>query len=212
MVLIASAHFYSNRKLSLHQKLQVFPHWGSRSNHHSSRRQTVFVKVSDLNVLYGNKITDLSNGIFKGLSSLQLLLLNANKISCLRKDTFGDLHNLNLLSLYDNNIQSLANGTFNSLHNIQTLVPIKVMTSALRMATAIAVNIVSSCPIERGPVPILKTLWDRLLKSLCPTSLFTNTTERRSHNQTKCPTLYFPAPAWSLQHINERFTHTKCLN
>lgn len=48
-------------------------------------------------VLYGNKITDLPPGIFHGLTSLQLLLLNANEISCIRKDSFKDLHSVNLL-------------------------------------------------------------------------------------------------------------------
>uniref|UniRef100_A0A1B0GPI8 Uncharacterized protein n=1 Tax=Phlebotomus papatasi TaxID=29031 RepID=A0A1B0GPI8_PHLPP len=72
-------------------------------------------------ILYGNKIKDLPSGVFKGLTSLQLLLLNANEINCIRKDTFRDLHSLSLLSLYDNNIQSLANGTFDSMKSIQTL-------------------------------------------------------------------------------------------
>lgn len=72
-------------------------------------------------VLYGNKIKNLPTNVFRGLTSLQLLLLNANEISCIRKDSFKDLTSLNLLSLYDNNIQSLANGTFDSMKSIQTL-------------------------------------------------------------------------------------------
>lgn len=72
-------------------------------------------------VLYGNKIKDLPSGVFKGLNSLQLLLLNANEIECIRRDAFRDLHSLSLLSLYDNNLQSLANGTFEYLKSIQTL-------------------------------------------------------------------------------------------
>uniref|UniRef100_A0A7N6BTP4 Slit homolog 2 (Drosophila) n=1 Tax=Anabas testudineus TaxID=64144 RepID=A0A7N6BTP4_ANATE len=72
-------------------------------------------------VLYGNKITEISKGLFEGLFSLQLLLLNANKIACLRVDAFQDLHNLNLLSLYDNKLQTIAKGTFSSLRAIQTL-------------------------------------------------------------------------------------------
>ncbi|KAJ8399316.1 hypothetical protein AAFF_G00413540 [Aldrovandia affinis] len=72
-------------------------------------------------VLYGNKITELSKGLFEGLFALQLLLLNANKINCLRVDAFQDLHNLNLLSLYDNKLQTIAKGTFASLRAIQTL-------------------------------------------------------------------------------------------
>uniref|UniRef100_A0A673LCT1 Slit homolog 1 protein n=1 Tax=Sinocyclocheilus rhinocerous TaxID=307959 RepID=A0A673LCT1_9TELE len=72
-------------------------------------------------VLYGNKITDLPTGVFDGLYTLQLLLLNANKIHCLRANTFQDLQNLSLLSLYDNKIQTLAKGTFTSLRTIQTL-------------------------------------------------------------------------------------------
>ena len=48
-------------------------------------------------ILYGNRIGELPAGIFQGLSSLQLLLLNANRISCVRRDTFRDLTNLNLL-------------------------------------------------------------------------------------------------------------------
>lgn len=75
----------------------------------------------NFSVLYGNKIKDLPSGVFKGLSSLQLLLLNANEISCIRKDAFRDLHSLSLLSLYDNNIQTLANGTFDAMKSIQTL-------------------------------------------------------------------------------------------
>ncbi|KAH0616282.1 hypothetical protein JD844_027288 [Phrynosoma platyrhinos] len=73
------------------------------------------------NVLYGNKITELPKGLFEGLFSLQLLLLNANKINCLRVDAFQDLHNLNLLSLYDNKLQTIAKGTFSPLRAIQTL-------------------------------------------------------------------------------------------
>uniref|UniRef100_A0A3B5LUE5 Slit homolog 1b (Drosophila) n=1 Tax=Xiphophorus couchianus TaxID=32473 RepID=A0A3B5LUE5_9TELE len=72
-------------------------------------------------VLYGNKITELPSGVFDGLVSLELLLLNANKIHCIRAAAFKDLENLALLSLYDNKIQSLAMGTFSSLHSIQTL-------------------------------------------------------------------------------------------
>lgn len=74
-----------------------------------------------LSVLYGNKIKDLPSGVFKGLTSLQLLLLNANEIECIRRDAFRDLHSLSLLSLYDNNLQSLANGTFEQMKSIQTL-------------------------------------------------------------------------------------------
>lgn len=48
-------------------------------------------------ILYGNRITELPAGMFHGLTSLQLLLLNANRISCVRRDSFKDLHNLNLL-------------------------------------------------------------------------------------------------------------------
>lgn len=81
----------------------------------------ILIIFFSLSVLYGNKIKDLPAGVFKGLASLQLLLLNANEISCIRKDTFKDLHNLSLLSLYDNNIQSLANGTFDSMKSVQTL-------------------------------------------------------------------------------------------
>ncbi|XP_022165638.1 protein slit-like [Myzus persicae] len=72
-------------------------------------------------MLYGNKIKDLPGGVFHGLTSLQLLLLNANEISCIRRDAFRDLHSVNLLSLYDNNIKSLANGTFDYMRSIQTL-------------------------------------------------------------------------------------------
>uniref|UniRef100_A0A665WD44 Slit homolog 3 (Drosophila) n=1 Tax=Echeneis naucrates TaxID=173247 RepID=A0A665WD44_ECHNA len=72
-------------------------------------------------VLYGNKITELPKGLFDGLVSLQLLLLNANKINCLRVNTFQDLQNLNLLSLYDNKLQSISKGLFTPLRSIKTL-------------------------------------------------------------------------------------------
>uniref|UniRef100_A0AAQ4S4P0 Slit homolog 3 (Drosophila) n=1 Tax=Gasterosteus aculeatus aculeatus TaxID=481459 RepID=A0AAQ4S4P0_GASAC len=72
-------------------------------------------------VLYGNKITELPKGLFDGLVSLQLLLLNANKINCLRVNTFQDLQNLNLLSLYDNKLQSISKGLFAPLRSIKTL-------------------------------------------------------------------------------------------
>uniref|UniRef100_A0A452V8G1 Slit homolog 1 protein n=1 Tax=Ursus maritimus TaxID=29073 RepID=A0A452V8G1_URSMA len=87
-------------------------------------RQLALAGLSSLpkaGVLYGNKITDLPRGVFGGLYTLQLLLLNANKINCVRPDAFQDLQNLSLLSLYDNKIQSLAKGTFTSLRAIQTL-------------------------------------------------------------------------------------------
>uniref|UniRef100_UPI001EAEF203 slit homolog 1 protein-like n=1 Tax=Oncorhynchus gorbuscha TaxID=8017 RepID=UPI001EAEF203 len=63
----------------------------------------------------------LPRGLFEGLGSLELLLLNANKIHCIRATAFQDLENLALLSLYDNKIQTLAKGTFSPLHSIQTL-------------------------------------------------------------------------------------------
>uniref|UniRef100_A0A7N6FHZ1 Slit homolog 3 (Drosophila) n=1 Tax=Anabas testudineus TaxID=64144 RepID=A0A7N6FHZ1_ANATE len=72
-------------------------------------------------VLYGNKITELPKGLFDGLVSLQLLLLNANKINCLRVNTFQDLQNLNLLSLYDNKLQTISKGLFTPLRSIKTL-------------------------------------------------------------------------------------------
>lgn len=72
-------------------------------------------------MLYGNKITEIPKGLFDGLVSLQLLLLNANKINCLRVNTFQDLQNLNLLSLYDNKLQTISKGLFAPLQSIQTL-------------------------------------------------------------------------------------------
>uniref|UniRef100_A0A8C7ZC76 Slit homolog 3 (Drosophila) n=1 Tax=Oryzias sinensis TaxID=183150 RepID=A0A8C7ZC76_9TELE len=72
-------------------------------------------------VLYGNKITELPKGLFDGLVSLQLLLLNANKINCLRVNTFQDLQNLSLLSLYDNKLQTISKGLFTPLRSIKTL-------------------------------------------------------------------------------------------
>ncbi|KAJ4944479.1 hypothetical protein JOQ06_013022, partial [Pogonophryne albipinna] len=53
-------------------------------------------------VLYGNKITELPSGVFDGLSSVELLLLNANKIHCIRASVFKDLENLALLHLAQN--------------------------------------------------------------------------------------------------------------
>uniref|UniRef100_A0A663MYM1 Slit guidance ligand 3 n=1 Tax=Athene cunicularia TaxID=194338 RepID=A0A663MYM1_ATHCN len=72
-------------------------------------------------VLYGNKITEIPQGLFDDLVSLQLLLLNANKINCLRVNTFQGLHNLKLLSLYDNKLQTISKGLFAPLRSIQTL-------------------------------------------------------------------------------------------
>ncbi|KAF4789872.1 hypothetical protein TURU_146994 [Turdus rufiventris] len=72
-------------------------------------------------VLYGNKITEIPQGLFDDLVSLQLLLLNANKINCLRVNTFQGLHNLKLLSLYDNKLQTVSKGLFAPLRSIQTL-------------------------------------------------------------------------------------------
>uniref|UniRef100_A0A8C9Q5F9 Slit homolog 3 protein n=1 Tax=Spermophilus dauricus TaxID=99837 RepID=A0A8C9Q5F9_SPEDA len=72
-------------------------------------------------VLYGNKITEIAKGLFDGLVSLQLLLLNANKINCLRVNTFQDLQSLTLLSLYDNKLQTISKGLFAPLQSIQTL-------------------------------------------------------------------------------------------
>uniref|UniRef100_A0A336M078 CSON009074 protein n=1 Tax=Culicoides sonorensis TaxID=179676 RepID=A0A336M078_CULSO len=72
-------------------------------------------------VLYGNKIKELPVNLFKGLTSLQLLLLNANAITCIKRDTFKDLRNLSLLSLYDNNIKTIFDGTLEPLLNIRTL-------------------------------------------------------------------------------------------
>uniref|UniRef100_W5KTN6 Slit homolog 3 (Drosophila) n=1 Tax=Astyanax mexicanus TaxID=7994 RepID=W5KTN6_ASTMX len=72
-------------------------------------------------VLYGNKIAEIPKGLFDGLVSLQLLLLNANKINCLRVNTFKDLQSLNLLSLYDNKLQTISKGLFTPLRAIKTL-------------------------------------------------------------------------------------------
>uniref|UniRef100_A0AAR2IM47 Slit homolog 3 (Drosophila) n=1 Tax=Pygocentrus nattereri TaxID=42514 RepID=A0AAR2IM47_PYGNA len=72
-------------------------------------------------VLYGNKIAEIPKGLFDGLVSLQLLLLNANKINCLRVNTFKDLQSLNLLSLYDNKLQTISKGLFTPLRSIKTL-------------------------------------------------------------------------------------------
>uniref|UniRef100_A0A6Q2Z490 Slit homolog 3 (Drosophila) n=1 Tax=Esox lucius TaxID=8010 RepID=A0A6Q2Z490_ESOLU len=72
-------------------------------------------------VLYGNKIAEIPKGLFDGLVSLQLLLLNANKINCLRVNTFQDLQSLNLLSLYDNKLQTISKGLFAPLRSIKTL-------------------------------------------------------------------------------------------
>uniref|UniRef100_A0A672MTW7 Slit homolog 3 protein-like n=1 Tax=Sinocyclocheilus grahami TaxID=75366 RepID=A0A672MTW7_SINGR len=79
------------------------------------------VSVCIYRVLYGNKIAEIPKGLFDGLVSLQLLLLNANKINCLRVNTFKDLQNLNLLSLYDNKLQTISKGLFTPLRTIKTL-------------------------------------------------------------------------------------------
>uniref|UniRef100_A0A671LKK8 Slit homolog 3 protein-like n=1 Tax=Sinocyclocheilus anshuiensis TaxID=1608454 RepID=A0A671LKK8_9TELE len=79
------------------------------------------VSVCVYRVLYGNKIAEIPKGLFDGLVSLQLLLLNANKINCLRVNTFKDLQNLNLLSLYDNKLQTISKGLFTPLRSIKTL-------------------------------------------------------------------------------------------
>uniref|UniRef100_A0A8C3NJU6 Slit homolog 2 protein n=1 Tax=Geospiza parvula TaxID=87175 RepID=A0A8C3NJU6_GEOPR len=94
---------------------------GAFSPYKKLRRIKFVCFISWYRVLYGNKITELPKGLFEGLFSLQLLLLNANKINCLRVDAFQDLHNLNLLSLYDNKLQTIAKGTFSPLRAIQTL-------------------------------------------------------------------------------------------
>uniref|UniRef100_A0A672FXD3 Slit homolog 3 (Drosophila) n=1 Tax=Salarias fasciatus TaxID=181472 RepID=A0A672FXD3_SALFA len=86
-----------------------------------SCRQTELYILKRVEVLYGNKITELPKGLFDGLVSLQLLLLNANKINCLRVNTFQDLQNLNLLSLYDNKLQTISKGLFAPLRSIKTL-------------------------------------------------------------------------------------------
>uniref|UniRef100_A0A672MNX8 Slit homolog 3 protein-like n=1 Tax=Sinocyclocheilus grahami TaxID=75366 RepID=A0A672MNX8_SINGR len=79
------------------------------------------ISVCVYRVLYGNKIAEIPKGLFDGLVSLQLLLLNANKINCLRVNTFKDLQNLNLLSLYDNKLQTISKGLFTPLRSIKTL-------------------------------------------------------------------------------------------
>uniref|UniRef100_A0A7M4EBS9 Slit guidance ligand 3 n=1 Tax=Crocodylus porosus TaxID=8502 RepID=A0A7M4EBS9_CROPO len=68
-----------------------------------------------------NQISDIAPDAFKGLKSLNSLLLNANKINCLRVNTFQGLHNLNLLSLYDNKLQTISKGLFAPLRSIETL-------------------------------------------------------------------------------------------
>jgi len=58
--------------------------------------------LSGIRVTMVHKLTDLSLGIFNGLTGLSSLHLVSNKLAKIRSDTFKNLHNLNNLPLAGN--------------------------------------------------------------------------------------------------------------
>uniref|UniRef100_A0A8C7WHQ2 Adhesion G protein-coupled receptor A3 n=1 Tax=Oncorhynchus mykiss TaxID=8022 RepID=A0A8C7WHQ2_ONCMY len=81
-------------------------------------------------ILSNNKIQELRNGSFTGLSTLERLIsicfafyrdLSNNRIGCLNVDIFKGLTSLVRLNLSGNMFSSLAQGTFDSLVSLKTL-------------------------------------------------------------------------------------------
>uniref|UniRef100_A0A8C1PRN0 Adhesion G protein-coupled receptor A3 n=1 Tax=Cyprinus carpio TaxID=7962 RepID=A0A8C1PRN0_CYPCA len=72
-------------------------------------------------ILSNNKIQELLNGSFVGLSSLERLDLSKNLIGCLHVDVFKGLTNLVKLNLSENKFSSLSQGIFDSLGSLKIL-------------------------------------------------------------------------------------------
>uniref|UniRef100_A0A8C2BF08 Adhesion G protein-coupled receptor A3 n=1 Tax=Cyprinus carpio TaxID=7962 RepID=A0A8C2BF08_CYPCA len=72
-------------------------------------------------ILSNNKIQELLNGSFIGLSSLERLDLSKNLIGCLHVDVFKGLTNLVKLNLSENKFSSLSQGIFDSLGSLKIL-------------------------------------------------------------------------------------------
>uniref|UniRef100_A0A8D0AE57 Adhesion G protein-coupled receptor A3 n=1 Tax=Sander lucioperca TaxID=283035 RepID=A0A8D0AE57_SANLU len=72
-------------------------------------------------ILNNNKIQELRNGSFFGLSTLEKLDLSNNSIGCLNVDIFKGLTSLIRLNLSGNMFSSLAQGTFDSLVSLKSL-------------------------------------------------------------------------------------------
>lgn len=71
--------------------------------------------------LRSNMISHIEPGAFLGLASLKRLDLSNNSIGCLNADIFKGLTNLNRLNLSGNMFSSLAPGTFDSLASLKSL-------------------------------------------------------------------------------------------
>ncbi|XP_056008138.1 vasorin-like [Ostrea edulis] len=83
----------------------------------------IFDGLTNLQILglWNNAITTLENGIFDGLTNLQILDLKYNRITTLQTGSFDELTNLHKLYLYGNKISTLPNGIFDALTNLETL-------------------------------------------------------------------------------------------
>ncbi|KAK6493585.1 adhesion G protein-coupled receptor A3-like [Huso huso] len=71
--------------------------------------------------LKNNIIINIEPGAFLGLSALKRLDLSNNKIGCLNADMFKGLQSLLRLNLSGNKFSSLSQGTFDSLGSLKTL-------------------------------------------------------------------------------------------
>ncbi|XP_056298728.1 adhesion G protein-coupled receptor A3 isoform X2 [Pseudoliparis swirei] len=72
-------------------------------------------------ILNNNKIQELRNGSFVGLSTLEKLDLSNNSIGCLNVDIFKGLSSLIRLNLSGNIFSSLTQGIFDSLVSLKSL-------------------------------------------------------------------------------------------
>uniref|UniRef100_A0A8C6Q061 Adhesion G protein-coupled receptor A3 n=1 Tax=Nothobranchius furzeri TaxID=105023 RepID=A0A8C6Q061_NOTFU len=72
-------------------------------------------------LLNNNKIQELRNGSFFGLSALEKLDLSNNSIGCLNGDIFKGLGSLIRLNVSGNLFSSLAQGTFDRLQSLKAL-------------------------------------------------------------------------------------------
>ncbi|GLH03927.1 Toll-like receptor 6 [Gryllus bimaculatus] len=83
-----------------------------------------FKSRTNLKILHLNStktLSELENGTFHGLSSLQILSLNDNKLMHLGEDLFTSLENLEELFLNVNNLSELPLGIFRKLYNLRLL-------------------------------------------------------------------------------------------
>ena len=78
-------------------------------------------KPESLRLSNNRRLKTLPDGLFDGLSSLQVLDLSGNQFKTLPEGLFQALDSLICLSLYGNELTTLPAGVFDGLTNLQEL-------------------------------------------------------------------------------------------